>query len=48
MANNPEEGSPNIFPALRYKNAPAAVGEFSPLPTLRAQRRPKSARLKPP
>src|SRR5207249_1112125 len=25
MAKNPPEGSPNIFPALRYKNAPAAL-----------------------
>ncbi len=25
MAKNPPEGSPNIFPALRYKNGPAAL-----------------------
>jgi len=25
MAKNPPEGSPNIFPALRYKNAAAAL-----------------------
>src|SRR6266566_5175652 len=25
MAKNPQEGSPNIFPALRYQNGPAAL-----------------------
>jgi uncharacterized glyoxalase superfamily protein PhnB len=25
MAKNPPDGSPNIFPALRYENGPAAI-----------------------